>query len=93
VGNLADVLALCISTPAAKGRTFPVSDGEDVSTPDLVRRMAAALGRRISLFPFPPSLLPAKLVESLVVDCGAIRAAIGWRPPHGLDEGLSEALR
>ena len=93
VGNLADALALCASAPEAKGKTFLVSDGEDVSTPDLVRRIAAALGRGLRLFAFPPRLLPAKLVESLVVDCGAIRAAIGWRPPHGLDEGLSEALR
>ena len=44
VGNLADALAACVTHPEAAGKTYLVSDGEDVSTPDLIRRTAAALG-------------------------------------------------
>jgi nucleoside-diphosphate-sugar epimerase len=93
VGNLADALALSIAVNEAKGNTFLVSDGRDLSTPELVRRIAAALGRGVKLFPFPPGLLPAKLVESLVVDSSAVRAALGWRPPYEIDAALVEALR
>jgi nucleoside-diphosphate-sugar epimerase len=93
VGNLADVLALAVSAPAAKGRTLLVSDGEDLSTPELVRRLGAALGRMPRLFPFPTRLLPAKLVESLVVDSSATRSALAWKPRHGVDAGLAETVR
>lgn len=59
VGNLADAIVRCLEHPAAAGKTFMVSDGEDVSTSGLVRRMAAALGRPARLLPVPPSLLHA----------------------------------
>lgn len=93
VANLVDVLRLCITVPAAKGKTLLVSDGEDLSTPDLVRRIATALGRAPRLFPFPPSLLPAKLAESLVVDASATRRLLGWEPRYGVDAGLLETVR
>jgi nucleoside-diphosphate-sugar epimerase len=57
VGNLVDAMLRCIEHPAAAGKTFLVSDSEAVSTPELVRRMAAALGRPARLVPVPPSLL------------------------------------
>ena len=57
VGNLADALSACIGHPRAAGQAFTVSDGEDVSTPELVRRIARALGRPARLFPFPVALL------------------------------------
>lgn len=93
VGNLADALSLCISAPAARGRTLLVADGEDVSTPELVRRIATALGRRARLFPFPTGLLPAKLADSLVVDSRPARDLLGWRPPFGVDAALAETVR
>ena len=43
VGNLVDALITCATHPAAAGKTYLVSDGEDVSTPDLMRRLAAAM--------------------------------------------------
>ena len=93
VGNLAEVLALCVTLPAAKGRTFLVSDGEDLATPDLVRRIGAALRRKPRLFRFPPALLPGKLVESLVVDSSEVRRLLGWQPGHGVDAALAETVR
>ena len=102
VGNLADALIACASRAAAAGKTYLVADGEDLSTPQLIRRIAAALGRTARLFPFPVTLLRVaaralgrggeirRLTGNLVLDCGPIRAEIGWAPPVSVDRGLSE---
>ncbi|MCL5801030.1 MAG: SDR family oxidoreductase [Gammaproteobacteria bacterium] len=105
VGNLVDAIIACIEHPAAAGKTFLVSDNEDVSTPELVRRMARALGRPARLFRFPPALLRAgarltgkqeeadRLLGSLVVDSSKIRRELGWMPPYTMEQGLAEAVR
>jgi nucleoside-diphosphate-sugar epimerase len=104
--NLASAIAACVAAPRRDGaRTYLLRDGEDVSTPDLVRRLAAALGRRARLVPVPPSWLGAalrtvgrgelaeRLLGSLQVDDGAFRRDYGWRPPLGLSDGLAAAAR
>lgn len=102
VGNLADAIYTCIGHPRAAGRVFAVSDGEDVSTPELVGRIARALGRPARLFPFPAPLLRLagalagqsqaidRLTGDLVTDSSPIRAALGWRPPFSMAYGLAE---
>lgn len=92
-GNLADAVACCLEADKASGRTYGVTDGAPLSTPDLCHAIGDALGRPARLFSFPPALLeiapPArKLTRSLVVDGGAIRRELGWTPPHSVDEGL-----
>jgi len=99
-GNLADAV-VAAAGPAAAGETFYVSDGEDVSTPELVRRMAAALGRPARLLPVPPALLRAgarlagrpeaahRLLSSLRVDARKMTALLGWTPPYTMDDGLA----
>jgi nucleoside-diphosphate-sugar epimerase len=92
VGNLADAIVRCLDAPVA-GRTFEVSDGAPLSTPELCRAIGRALGRPARLFPFPAALLAlapgmARLVESLETDDRPIRDALGWQPPFGLEEGL-----
>jgi nucleoside-diphosphate-sugar epimerase len=101
VGNLVDAISRVLDHPAAAGETFMVSDGEDVSTPELVHRIARAIGIRARLLPVPVSLLRlggmllgrtddvARLLDDLVVDSGKIRARLGWCPPFTLDEGLA----
>jgi len=91
--NLVDAILTAIDAPGAGGGTFYVTDGKPLSTPDLIRRLARALGRSATLLPFPPVLLrmPAallgraesadSLLGSLVVDDAAFRAATGWQPP------------
>ena len=66
VGNLVDALAVCATHPAAAGKTYLVSDGEDVSTPELLRRVAFALGVRCWLLPFPVSWMKvvAKILDN-----------------------------
>ncbi len=102
--NLVSLLALCLVHPKAANEAFLVSDGEDVSTPELVRAMAAVLGREARLFSVPQSLLTGlarafgrgddvlRLVGSLTVDIGKARQVLEWQPPRALDAGLREAL-
>ena len=102
VGNLADALATCVTHPAAAGKTYLVSDGTDVSTPELIRQTAAALAVPARLLPFPVSLMRLagkltgkngavnRLTGSLTVDSSKIRRELGWVPPFTMEEGLKE---
>ena len=99
-GNLADAIIRCLAHADAAGRTFLVRDGDDVSTPELIRRVGAALGRPARLFPVPAPLLRAagratgkseivtRLLDSLRVDDGQIRRDLGWAPPFTMAQGL-----
>jgi nucleoside-diphosphate-sugar epimerase len=103
VDNLADLIVVCMEHPAAASETFLVSDGEDLSTPDLVRRLATAAGRRARLMPMPVWGLRAvasvlgrshavdRLTGSLTVDISKARRLLGWVPPQTVDEGLRRA--
>ena len=105
VGNLVDALATCATHPAAAGQTYLVSDREDVSTPELIRRTAKALGVPSRLFPVPVSLMRLagkltgktatvnRLMGSLTVEGSKIRRELGWVPPFTMDEGLAETAK
>ena len=105
LGNLVDAVIACIESPAAAGGTYLVSDGEDLSTPDLVRRLAQALGQPPRLFPCPTGLLRlggaiirrraeiARLTGSLQVDSTRIRRELGWQPRFSVDEAIAETAR
>lgn len=97
VENLAHALAF-LATNSAQGR-FLIRDGEDISTPELIRRLADGLGRKACLPPVPVALLRfagtllgkgaaiQRLTGSLVVDDSPLRA-LGWVPPVTLADGL-----
>ena len=105
VGNLADAIIACIDAPAAAGKTYLVSDGEDVSTPVLIRKLAAALGTPPRLLPCPPALLhfgaallgkraaAMRLTGSLAVDDSHLRQELGWKPRYSLDQGLNATVQ
>jgi nucleoside-diphosphate-sugar epimerase len=57
IGNMIDALERCLWHPGASRRTFLISDGEDISTPELMRRLAQYTGKRLYLFPVPIELL------------------------------------
>ena len=90
-GNLSDLMLLCANSSAAAGKTLLACDGEDLSTPELIRRIAKSLGRRTRLWPFPSSLLPGKLVQSLAIDADETRRSLQWRPRFTVDEGMAHA--
>ena len=101
--NLVDLIVTCIDHPAAANQTFLVSDGEDLSTTQLLQRLGRALGKPACLVPVPPALLklgaalvgkPAiaqRLCGSLQVDISKTRQLLGWVPPLSVDEGLKRA--
>jgi nucleoside-diphosphate-sugar epimerase len=101
--NLVDLLVACLTHPAAANQTFLVSDGEDVSTTELLRRMGQALGRPARLIPVPASWLKLaavlvgkpdvaqRLCGSLQVDIEKTRRLLSWSQPLSLDEGLRRA--
>jgi nucleoside-diphosphate-sugar epimerase len=103
--NLIDVIITCITHPKAVGKTFMVSDGEDMSTPELIQRTASAIGKPSRLFPFPISLLRLlakiagkseavnRLLDSLTVDTSKIRTDLDWKPCCTIETGLRETAK
>lgn len=103
--NLVDLLGRCIDHPAAVGQTLLVSDGEDVSTPDLLRHMAAGLGRSANLLPVPKPLLRLaayalgkqaevdRLIGSLQIDIRYTCDLLDWTPPTSVVKGIRDMVQ
>lgn len=104
VWALCDLLTRLLDHPAAPDRTWMVSDGEDVSTPELVRRIARAMGRRARLLSVPTATLRLaaglmgkgaevrRLCDSLTVDITPTCGELGWSPPLSMDEALARTV-
>ena len=104
IDNLVDFIVTSLEHPAAANETFMVSDGEDLSTPDLIRRMARAMNRPARLMPVPMWALKAgalllgkgdavqRLCGNLQVDISKSRTLLGWSPPISVDEGLRRVV-
>ena len=102
LNNLTGVIAACLTDPAAVGRTYMVSDGEDISTAQLITQMAHALEKPVRLWPCPLRLMKlagilvgksddiSKLLGSLCINSNKIRDELGWIPSHTLTQGLSQ---
>ena len=105
VGNLADAVLRCLNPDnKAAGQTYFIRDGEDLSTPALIRHVARALGRPALLFPAPQSLVRLaglltgkseavrRMLESLQIDDEKIRHQLRWMPPWDVVQGLKETV-
>lgn len=100
LGNLVDLIVVCTHHPGAANQTFLVSDGDDLSTAELLRRMGRALGQRVVLPAVPVLWLEwgarvsgkrgiyDRLCGSLQVDIQKTRQLLEWTPPLTVDEGL-----
>lgn len=100
--NLVDLLVVCLTHPGASGQRFLVSDGEDLSTTELLRRLSVALGRPARLLPVPHALieraaillgrrqLSQRLCGSLQINMGKTRELLGWAPPLTVDQALAK---
>lgn len=105
LSNLVDFILVCLVHPAAANQVFLVSDGEDVSTSELLRRAAKALGVPARLLPVPKKVLEIgaallgnagaaqRLCGNLQADIAKSRELLGWNPPLSLDEGLRRAAQ
>jgi UDP-glucose 4-epimerase len=104
LGNFVDAIRVCVEHPAAAGQTFLLDDGEPVSTPQLIRAVAQAMGRPAHLLGVPASVLEfagallgkrsavARLTGALWLDSSAIRSRLGWTPPYTLQQGLDATV-
>lgn len=100
IGNLVDFIFACIDHPAAANETFMVNDGEDLSTTDLLLRLAAALEVKARLIDVPVPVLRLgatmlgqgemlrRLCGSLCVDASKANRLLGWSAPLSVDDGL-----
>lgn len=105
LGTLVDLIVTCLEHPDAADQVFLVSDGEDLSTTQLLRRMARALGKSAFLLPVPQACLSGvarmlgrdalaqRLCGSLQVDIQKTRQVLGWEPPLTVDDALGLAAR
>jgi nucleoside-diphosphate-sugar epimerase len=103
--NLVDFIVACISHPHAANQIFLVSDGQDLSTAELVRGMARAADVPTRLLPVPVWVLRAgarllgkgdavqRLCGNLQVDISKARQLLGWIPPISVQEGLMRATQ
>lgn len=104
IDNLVDLIIRCINHPAAANQVFLAGDGEDLSTTQLLRGVAKAMGRPSRLIPAPVSLLQLgasllgkkalaqRLLGSLQVDITKTRELLDWTPPVSVDEGLKRCF-
>jgi UDP-glucose 4-epimerase len=105
IDNLSDLVLLCATHPAASARVFLAADGNDLSTPELVRLLIALRGRggRVSSFPLPAMSLLARclrmhgewvrLTSDLAVDSSEAREVLGWSPRVDLPTGMQRMVR
>ena len=102
--NLVDFLVLCLEHQDAPGETFLLSDGEDLSTPELIIKIADQMGKSPKLMPVPIFLLRAvaillgkkaesdRLCGSLSVDISKATRLLGWRPCVTVNEELKKTV-
>ncbi|PPC95369.1 MAG: NAD-dependent dehydratase [Methylotenera sp.] len=104
VGNLVDAMILCATHPNAAGKTYLISDGDDVSTPGLIKAMAEASGHKARLISCPTFLLKClsnlvgkkeqmnRLFDSLQLDNRKLMHDLGWKPKFSFSEGLKKTF-
>ena len=105
LSNLIDLITTCIDHPAAANQTFLVSDGEDLSTTELLQRLSKALGKPARLLPVPQKLLETtlnllgkqsiaqRLCGNLQIDMIQTRELLSWTPPVSVDEALQQTAQ
>ncbi len=105
LGNLLDAIITCATHPDAAGKTYLVSDGEEISSTHLVHELARLMGKPSRLWPLPAVLLRMagrltgksgeldRLMSSLLIDSSKIRRELSWRPPFSMAQGLEETVQ
>jgi len=102
--NLVDFIVTCIEHPAAENQTFLVADGEDLSTTELLQRLAKAMNKPARLIPVPLKTLELvvglfgrqaiiqRLCGNLQIDISKARELLSWEPPVSVDDGLKRCV-
>ena len=104
IDNLVDCIATVLQSSNAAGQTFLVSDGHDLSTPELIHSIASALHKSAMLIPFPPALLKLaaisagkrgaydRLCKSLTVDIALTKQKLSWTPPFTVQDSMQQTV-
>ena len=105
IDNLVHLLIHCIDCPEAIKKTFLASDGEDLSTPELIKLIASSMGKKANLFPLPIFMLKFlgsvfgkreeinRLVGSLRADDSYTKKILDWTPPLSVKEGIRRMVQ
>jgi nucleoside-diphosphate-sugar epimerase len=105
IDNLVDFLILCLHHPGAAEKTWMISDQRDVRLPELVRMIAAAMGKPARLLPVPPWLLTTgagligkmpmmrRLTDPLLVDARPATLKLAWLPPVTMETGIRRTVQ
>ena len=100
IDNLVNLIIRCLNKPEASGKTLLVSDGDDLSTKDLIYHISLALGKPMRLFPVPSFILKIlgallgkkddmqKLLGTLQIDSSYTRKLLKWNPPVSVSDGI-----
>jgi nucleoside-diphosphate-sugar epimerase len=104
VDNLIDLIVTCTAHPDARNKTFLVSDGQDVSTPELLMVIAKSFNKRLYLLTVPTSFLKLvarslgkkdainRLCESLQIDMQYTFDILRWSPIKSIEAGIKEVV-
>ena len=104
IDNLIDCVTTALQSSNAAGQTFLVSDGQDLSTPELIRAIASSLHKSPMLIPIPTALLKLaattagkrnaydRLCGSLTVDIASTKQKLSWTPPFTVQESLQRTV-
>jgi len=102
--NLVDFIIHCIHHPKAVNEIFLISDGDDVSITELLKRVANAYKKKILLLPVPAWLMrflatlvgkddiASRLLDDLQVDSSKCKDLLGWEPVTSMDEQLAKMM-
>ncbi|WP_332452296.1 SDR family oxidoreductase [Thalassotalea crassostreae] len=105
VGNLISLIIECVKNEKAANQIFLVSDNDDLSLSDFIKRLSIAMGKNTLLLPFPKSLfelagkltgkttLVDRLVGSLQVDINHTCQTLDWTPPYSVEDGFTETVK
>jgi nucleoside-diphosphate-sugar epimerase len=105
LGNLVDFLSVALTHPGAANQIFLLSDGEDVSTKELIEKISLAMGKQSRLIPVPVSMLKligslfgrsqalSRLLGSLQIDSSKARGRLNWTPPLTIQEGIALSVK
>lgn len=104
LGNLVSLIRECIVNSKAAGETFLVSDGQDLSTAELIAVIANAMGKSARLMPVPVAWLnfaasilgkkdvASRLWGSLQVDSTKAGEILGWNPPNSIESEIGQVV-
>lgn len=105
VDNLIDLIMTCTRKPQATGQIFLVSDGDDLSLPGLIQKIAKAQGQKIMMLPIPLSIirfglfllgkkdLGQRLFSNLHVDITKNKTVLDWKPPFTTEQSLAKMAK